>query len=219
MGLYWYAMNDEVVPRIDIIPIRNSRNLYFLNLPKPQVNFKDTIASDGFSKIKSLTQYQLYPNWTLNYKEHQFKKNNKAIIQYLRDSLRASHPDLTFSNLNLNIKTKLLGIENINENPYSLDSTHNPYWIRFKIQAKLPKHCPRVLENISVVVKSKLLPENRYEYGQCDKFGGFFNKCTTLQYFNSGGGTFNTHYADQYCQVFDMAKGSSHYKCSVDDGA
>ena len=219
MKKYWYAMNNTPLDHIEIKTVNRSNNLYYLYFTKPNLNFNDTISGDGFSKNNKISQYQLHPSWTLYYQSYSFQHNNKAILQYMKDSLRQHNPKLTISNSRVNLSMKVLSIENLESNPYQLATKSEPYWLRIKVRGHLKANTPRHLYNVSMVVKSLVLSETRYEYGQCDIFGGFFNKCTTESYFKHGGGTFNTHYTDDYCQVFDLAKGSSHYKCSVDEGA
>lgn len=218
----WFSINNTVIKKIDVELVGNSNNqLFFFKVRIPNISFNKSIKKNGYSIKKKYSNYDLYPYYKLYFKNNVYIKNNKEIYHYLKDSLREYKPCITFSNNKFNLKAKLLDITLSTLNSGNIVSVNQKYYLTYKVKFNKPIiKIPKTLLNTTITLKSKTLPKNRYEYGMCKIFNGNFTKCTDKQYFRSGGGSFSTFSPfGFYCQVFDMTKGPSRYKCSVIEDA
>ena len=77
---------------------------------------------------------------------------------------------------------------------------------------------PNTLKNVKIIIKSILLPEDKYIYGYCTSSKGRFNKCSRTQYINSSvvGGNINS--TNRGCSVFILEKGNPNIKCDFMNG-
>ena len=142
----------------------------------------------------------------------------KQIFHYLIDSLLEYQPFFIINSSNFKclygnlIKTKIL-------NYGTFPNSHHKHYVYFDILLeKSVNYIPSTLENVDLMVKSEILPNDQYEFGFCGSLDGRFRPCTDHQYFTYGGGTFDVH-PWNYCQVFNKAKGNSNIKCKFDIGS
>lgn len=206
----WYAENYTKISLIEIQPYDIKKNIYYFNFPIPHLDFKKHILADGTTVSKKFNYYYLFPYWKLYYNNIEFKKDNKEIYNYLIDSLLEYQPVLVFSSNKCKFNTNLISA--------SFNDAYNDrkgYYLKLLVQLDKPYlNIPKKIRNVKIVIKSMLLPENKYLYGRCVKINGRFYKCTRKQYMTKStvGGKKNS--LNLGCSVFILEKGNPNVKCS-----
>lgn len=216
-NLEWFASTKTVIERIDIRPLDNSKRYFRFAIPKPNVDFKKTIAKNKINQKKKYSEYNLYPYWNIYFRGKEYPKDMKQIYHYLVDSLLEYQPFFVINSRNFRcLYGNLVNLKIINYG-HMPNSFHKHYVYFDILLEKSVEFMPARLKKVEITLKSKLLPNGQYEYGYCGSLDGRFRNCTLNQYFNYGGGTFDVH-PWGYCQTFNKAKGNSNIKCKIDIG-
>ena len=211
----WYSYNKGLFPNIDIIPIKGSKNKKFIfAIPKHKFTIKESINKYTGLIKKQYNDPNLYPLWNLYFNNTNYEKDTLNITKYIQDSLYEYNPLIIFKNKKFNFFTNLQKIHYIRNS-----SNYDKYFIKFYIEFNVPKiNIPKKIRNVKIIIKSKLLPKEKYLFGNCGKLNGGFVQCHDIEYIKNGGGMVTNNWGINYCSVYPLSKGSPNTLCGFATG-
>ena len=220
----WTSISDNIV-EADIIKLDDCNNCILLSVHK-RLNEQNLPQN----------KFQMYPYWTISYKNDQVKKDGIDFMTILKDTLYESNPLIKityYKNIpskckksltdpvKKNIKTKfeifgrIRGLYGTTTQDSLYDkqtSSHNfHYYIRLNKGAKIHDN----IKNINITIKGNLLSPP-WEYGFCGKDASY-KKCRPSDYIINKTNT-NLFNFKGRCIVFNTNNGNPHKYCSFKEG-
>ena len=176
------------------------------------------------------------PFWDLLYQGKFYRKDNVTMSNYLQDTFYEYEPCITIrycdpanqkgkcgrkaqGNQGFVAKGKLRYVK-ATQHDEGLYFTQQKHHLKYYIELEEgSKPLPENLRNISITLKSKLLPKDKYTYGFCHIVTARFIKCSDLNYIKYGGVSGQIpDVQDDRCRVFPHSMGPFHGFCSFKIG-
>lgn len=210
----WYAFNEGIFPKIEIVPIKGTNLRQFVfQIPIHKFTIKESINSETGLMKKQFKNPNLYPKWNLYYAGNNLAKDTHSIYRLLTDTLLEYQPLLIFKNRKINMFTHLQNIE------YQRYNNGNKYYLKLYVEFTKPRYkLPKIIKNVKIIIKAKLLPKDKYVFGSCGKLNGQFVKCYDEEYLSNGGGLASSVFGEQYCYTYPLSKGNPNILCAFATG-
>lgn len=215
----WISRTIKPIPKVFVYPdVHSDKNAYLIMFEKFGKNLQN-------------------PFWNILYQGKFYKKDNITMSNYIKDTFYEYDPCITLrycdpsshkkkcggkaqGNQGFIAKGKLRYI-NTTQHDDGLHFTqtrkhHVTYYIELDDKSK---QLPQDIKNITITLKSKLLPPDKYSYGFCHIVTGRYIKCSDLNYIKYGGVSSKIpDVQDDRCRVFPLSKGPIHGFCSFKTG-
>ena len=153
----------------------------------------------------------IFPKWSFTFQNKDYKKDNVQVLSVLKDTLQEYIPGINIICNNQIIKGKITGIKGL--------ESSDPLWVHRKtkhvmhLNIVVSDGLPPELINFQILIKSRLLPQNKYIYGFCN-YGNSYIKCSDTQYI-ANILNHNLFYPSRKCNSFNLEKGNPQQFCSL----